>query len=138
EVKDEELSPFEQFLLARNAYLNFAVDYGTRHKVTADWKPDEDKVVNEFNQWLVKEKLATPEEVQKNLTQEKVRDYSMLQIRAELMNAAAGQEARHRTLAEGDKQLQEARKLFDRASTMLTQRREMAPKIERGTQTKGM
>jgi carboxyl-terminal processing protease len=141
EVKDEELSAFEQFLLARNAYLNFAVDYSTRHKVTASWKPnesDEDKIVDEFSQWLVKEKLATQDEIQKNLTQEDVRDYSMLQIRAELMNGVGGQEARHRTLAEGDKQLQEARKLFERASTMLTQRREMAPKIERGTQTKGM
>jgi carboxyl-terminal processing protease len=137
-VKDEEATPFEQFLLARNAYLNFAVDYGSRNKVTASWKPDEEKVINEFNQWLVKEKLATADEVQKNLTQPAVREHSMLQIRAELMNAAAGQEARHRTLAQGDKQLQEAMKLFDRASTMLTQRRELGPKIERGTQTKGL
>jgi carboxyl-terminal processing protease len=137
-VKDEELSPFEQFLLARNAYLNFAVDYSTRNKVTANWKPDQDKVVNEFGQWLVKEKLATQDEIQKNLTQKDVRDYSLLQIRAELMNAVGGQEARHRTLSEGDIQLQQALKLFDRASTMLSQRREMAPKIERGTQTKGM
>ena len=86
----------------------------------------------------VEEKLATPEEMQKNFTQQDIRDYSMLQIRAELMNAIGGQEARHRVLAGGDKQLQEAMKLFERAATMLAQRREMAPKIERGTQTKGM
>jgi carboxyl-terminal processing protease len=138
-VKDEELSPFEQFLLARNAYLNFAVDYSSRNKVTANWKPDQDKVVNEFGQWLVKEKLATPEEIQKNLTQKDVRDYSMLQIRAELMNAVGGQEARHRTLSEGDIQLQQALKLFERASNMLAQRKELgAPKIERGAPSKGM
>jgi carboxyl-terminal processing protease len=137
-VKDEDLSPFEQFLLARNAYLNFAVDYSGRAKVTKTWKPDEAKVLDEFSKWLVKEKLATKDEVDKNLTQKDVRDYSILQIRAELINAVAGQEARHRTLAEGDIQLQEALKLFDRAATMFAQRREMAPKVERGTQTKGL
>jgi hypothetical protein len=40
-------------------------------------------------------------------------------------------------LSEGDIQLQQALKLFDRASTMLTQRREKAPKVEQGAQTKG-
>ena len=139
EVKDEELSPFEQFLLSRNAYLNFSVDYGSRNKVGKDWKPDQAKVLDEFSKWLVKEKLATQDELDKNLTQKDVRDYSILQIRAELMNAAAGQEARHRVLSEGDTQLQQALGLFDRAANMFAQRRELTtPKVERGTQTKGM
>ncbi|HEX4494408.1 MAG TPA: S41 family peptidase [Thermoanaerobaculia bacterium] len=138
-VKDVDLSPFEQFLLARNAYLNFAIDYASRNKVTASWKPDNDKVLAEFGQWLVKEKLATQAEVDKNLPNKDVRDGSILQIRAELANAAAGQEARHRVLTEGDVQLQQALKLFDRAATMLAQRREKGvPKVEQGTQTKGM
>jgi carboxyl-terminal processing protease len=138
-VKDQDLSPFEQFLLARNAYLNFAIDYASRNKVTASWKPDEGKVLGEFGQWLVKEKLATQDEVDKNLTKQEVRDGSMLQIRAEIANSTAGQEARHRVLSEGDIQLQQALKLFDRAATMLAQRREKGvPKVEQGTQTKGM
>jgi len=137
-VKDEEFSPFEQFLLSRNAYLNFAVDYHSRNKVPKDWKPDQAKVVDEFGKWLIKEKLATQDEVDKNLTQKDVRDYSILQIRAELANAVSGQEARHRVLSEGDIQLQEALKLFGRASEMMAQRRELAPKVERGTQTKGL
>ncbi len=62
----------------------------------------------------------------------------MLQIRAEVMNTVGGQEARHRILAEGDSQLQEALKLFGQAAEMLAQRRELAPKVERGTQTKGL
>ena len=136
-VKDQELSPFEQFLLARNAYLNFAIDYASRNKLKADWKPDTDKVLTEFGQWLIKEKLASPEEVQKNLPLKDVRDGSILQIRAEVANSVSGQEARHRVLSEGDIQLQQALKLFDRASTMLTQRREKAPKVEQGAQTKG-
>ena len=138
-VKDQELAPFEQFLLARNAYLNFAIDYASRNKVTANWKPDTDKVLTEFGQWLVKEKVATQAEVDKNLPSKELRDGSILQIRAELANAVAGQEARHRVLSEGDIQLQQALKLFDRAATMLAQRREKGvPKVEQGSQTKGM
>jgi len=137
-VKDQDLSPFEQFLLARNAYLNFSIDYASRNKVKADWKPDTDKVLAEFGQFLIKEKLATPEEVQKNLTQKEIRDGSILQIRAELANSTSGQEARHRVLSEGDIQLQQALKLFDRAAHMLAQRKELTPKVQQGTQTKGM
>jgi carboxyl-terminal processing protease len=137
-VKDTELSPFEQFLLARNAFLNFAVDYASRNKVTANWKPDNDKVIAEFSQWLLKEKLATQEEIDKNFPKPEVREGSILQIRAEMMNAISGQEARHRVLSEGDVQLQQALKLFDRAATMLAQRRELKPKVEQGAQTKGM
>jgi carboxyl-terminal processing protease len=137
-VKDEDLSPFESFLLARNAYLNFAIDYAGRNKVKADWKPDADKLLAEFSQWLIKEKLATPEEVQKNLTQKEIRDGSVLQIRAEIANNTSGQEARHRVLSEGDVQLQQALKLFDRAANMLAQRKELTPKVQQGTQTKGM
>jgi carboxyl-terminal processing protease len=136
-VKDEELSPFEQFLLSRNAYLNFAVDYASRNKVAKDWNPDQNKVIDEFGRWLVKEKLTTQDELNKNLNQKDIRDYSMLQIRAEIANSTSGQEARHRVLAGGDKQLQQALGLFDRASTMLAQRRELGPKVNQGTQTKG-
>ncbi len=136
-VKEEESSPFEQFLLSRNAYLNFAVDYASRNKVTKDWNPDQNKVIDEFGRWLVKEKLTTQDELDKNLSQKDIRDYSMLQIRAEIANSTSGQEARHRVLAGGDKQLHQALGLFDRASTMLAQRRELAPKVPQGTQTKG-
>jgi carboxyl-terminal processing protease len=137
-VKDEELSPFEQFLLSRNAFLNFAVDYASRHKVTKDWDPEKAKVLDDFGRWVVKEKLATQDEVDKNLTQPGIQRDSQLQIRAELMNTVSGQEARHRVLAQGDEQLQKALSLFDRAATMLAQRRELGPKVERGTQTKGL
>jgi len=124
-------------MLARNAFLNFAVDYGSRNKVTKDWNPDANKVLDELGHWLVKEKLATQSEVDKNLSQKDIRDFAMLQIRAEVANATSGQEARHRVLASGDKQLQQALNLFDRASTMLAQRRELGPKVQQGTQTKG-
>ncbi len=136
-VKEEEHSPFEQFLLARNAFLNFAVDYASRNKVTKDWNPDQNKVLDEFGRWLVKEKLATQEELNKSFTQQDVRDGAMLQIKAEIANSTSGQEARHRVLTAGDKQLQEALGLFDRASSMLAQRRELGPKVQRGRRRRG-
>jgi carboxyl-terminal processing protease len=132
-VKEEELTPFEQFLLARNAYLNFAVDYAARHKAqvkSADWAP-EPAVLDELGNWLVKEKIATEKEVQEAFAQEDTRKYSLLQIRAEVLNIPFGQEARHRVLTEGDTQIQTALGLFGKASEMLAQRRELPPKVER-------
>ncbi|HSF39477.1 MAG TPA: S41 family peptidase, partial [Thermoanaerobaculia bacterium] len=130
-IKEQELSQFEQFLLSRNAYLNFALDYAKRNKITANWKPDQAKIIEELREWLVKEKFATAEQVAEGLTQQEARDGSMLQIRAELLTTVAGQEARHRTLSEGDTQLQQALGLFDQAATMLAQRREMRPTVDR-------
>jgi len=49
-----------------------------------------------------------------------------------------GQEARHRTLSEGDKQLQAALNLFDRAATMMAQRQELGtpnPRIPRADES---
>jgi carboxyl-terminal processing protease len=136
-IKEQELSQFEQFLLSRNAYLNFALDYAKRNKITANWKPDQAKIIEEFREWLVKEKFATAEQVAEGLTQQEARDGSMLQIRAELLTTVAGQEARHRTLSEGDTQLQQALGLFDQAATMLAQRREMRPTVDREVSPKG-
>ena len=139
-VKDEELSPFEQFLLARNAYLNFAVDYHSRNKAkikSIDWKPAPD-LLDQFRNWLVQEKVATEKDVQEAMADQKVRDYSLLQIRAEVLSIPYGQEARHRVLAQGDKQIQTALGLFERAATMLADRRQANPRIERsGTDPKG-
>ncbi|MFL6290431.1 MAG: S41 family peptidase [Thermoanaerobaculia bacterium] len=139
-VKEEELSPFEQFVLARNGYLNFAVDYAARNKSkikSAQWEPGPE-VLDELRAWLVKEKIATDKEVEEAFAQESVRKYSLLQIRAEVLNIPFGQEARHRVLSEGDTQIQSALNLFGKASEMLAQRRELPPKVERAeTEPKG-
>jgi carboxyl-terminal processing protease len=136
-VQDDELLPFEQFLLARNAYLNFAIDYTNRNKSrikSADWRPGPE-LVQELRDWVVKEKIATAQEIDEALQKEEIRDYSQLQVRAEIMNSLFGQEARHRVLSEGDTQLQSALNLFGRAATMLAQRQELGvpnPRIQRG------
>jgi carboxyl-terminal processing protease len=138
-VQDDELRPFEQFLLARNAYLNFAIDYTNRNKsrIKADWRPGLE-LVQEFRDWVVKEKIATAQEIDEALQKDEIRDYSQLQIRAEVMNSLFGQEARHRVLTEGDKQLQAALNLFGRAATMLSQRQELGapnPRIQRSEES---
>ncbi|HEX3131459.1 MAG TPA: S41 family peptidase [Thermoanaerobaculia bacterium] len=139
-VKDEELSPFEQFLLARNGYLNFAVEYAARNKAklkSVEWAPGPE-VLDEFRGWLVKEKIATEKEIEEAFAQEEVRKYSLLQIRAEVLNIPFGQEARHRVLSEGDVQIQQALNLFGKASEMFAQRRELPPKVEQSeTSPKG-
>ena len=137
EVKDDELKPFEQFMLARNGYLNFAIDFGKRNKVPADWNPDPDQLLAEFRQWVLQEKLADPADLEAALADPEVRVYSVLQIRAEGVNAVGGQEARHRVLAAGDTQLQAALGLFDRAASMLAERREAKPKLDRREAPKG-
>lgn len=139
-VKDQELTPFEQFLLVRNAYLNFAIDYSSRNKSrikSADWKPGPE-MLDEFRGWLTKEKIATAQEVDEAMAKEDVREYSEAQIRAEIMNGLFGQEARHRVLAESDEQVQAALGLFGRAATMLAERQELRtpnPRIQRGEES---
>jgi carboxyl-terminal processing protease len=127
-VKDDELSPFEQFLLSRNAYLNFAIDYTSRNKAkikSIDWKPGPE-VMDEFRNWLNKEKIAATQETDEAFAKPDVKDYSAMQIRAEVLNGLFGQEARHRVLAQGDKQIQSAVALFDKAADLLAKRESLA------------
>ena len=135
-IKEDDLSPFEQFLLSRNAYLNFAIDYTSRNKgkvKSPDWKPGPE-VMDEFRAWLNKEKLATSQQTDEAFAKPDVREYSTMEVRAEVMNNVFGQEARHRVLAQGDRQIQSALGLFDKAADLLAQRERLAattPKIER-------
>ncbi|HXO18817.1 MAG TPA: S41 family peptidase [Thermoanaerobaculia bacterium] len=124
-VEDDELSPFEQFLLARNAFVNFAVEYKARNPVKSpDWKPGP-TALDEFKAFLVKEKTATAAETDEAFAKPEVRGYALMEIRAEVLNTAFGQEARSRVITGGDKQITAALGLFDRAAQMLAQRREL-------------
>jgi carboxyl-terminal processing protease len=124
-VADEKLSASEQFLRARNAFANFAIDYNRRNPVKAlDWKPGPE-VIQTFHDWLIHEKIATPDEVKDALQSQETRDYSATEIRAEIMNIAFGQEARHRASTTEDKQLKAALGEFDHAAALLSQRREL-------------
>jgi carboxyl-terminal processing protease len=120
-VQDETLTLPEQFFLVRNAFANFATDYLRRQKVAStDWKPSPE-VLKEFREWLVRESVATGKEADEALAEQATRDYSLLMIRAEVMNIAFGQEARHKALTEGDVQAQKALAQFDRAAELLAE-----------------
>ncbi len=117
---------YVQYLLARNAFFNFAVDYTRKSKVDdRDWQP-EPTVLAQFATWLVEEKIGTREEVDKGLAEEAARDFALRQIRTEALNGAFGLEAGHKALAAGDSQIQAALKLFDRAAALLASRQEQA------------
>ena len=123
-VELEEMSPFEQFLLSRNAFVNFAVDHNRRNPVKSqDWKPA-DTVLGEFRDWLVKEKVASADEVREAFAEDALGARSLAEIRAEVLNLVFGQEARSRAALQADKQVQTALGLFDRAADMLAQRGE--------------
>jgi carboxyl-terminal processing protease len=124
-VEDDKLTVPEQFLLGRNAFVNFAVDYSHRHPVKSeDWTPGPE-ILNEFRDWMAHESLATAKEAEDALSTNEARDYALLQIRGEAMNIAFGQEAKSRVLASGDKQIESALGLFDKAAALLDQRREL-------------
>jgi carboxyl-terminal processing protease len=125
DVPDDKLTTFEQFLLARNAFFNFAIDYKARHPISSvDWKPGDD-ALEELRAFVTKEKVATPEEIQEAFAKPDVREFSLLQIRAEVISSAFGQEARSRVVTAADKQVKAAMGLFPRAAQMLAQRHEM-------------
>ncbi len=134
-AEPEKLGSFEQFLLARNAYVNFALDYHLRHKATSiDWKPAED-VVEPFKRWLIEEKIATAKEVAEGIATGDAADFARLQIRAEVLNIDFGQEARSRALAQADKQIAEALAQFPKAASLLAQRRTLDDKSKRAVAT---
>ncbi|MGD2116397.1 MAG: hypothetical protein PVG07_15185, partial [Acidobacteriota bacterium] len=55
------------------------------------------------------------------------REDALRRIRAQAFNARWGQDASHRVRAEGDRQIQRALELFDRAERLLAQRKATGP-----------
>lgn len=121
-VEAEEPSSFELFLLTRNAYFRFGVDYHNRNAIDDPrWKPD-DGLLSEFRSWLLDEGVADEERLAEPFEDPEARQYMRLQIHAQIMNAAFGQEASHRVLQRGDNQIQTALSLFERAQELLERR----------------
>jgi carboxyl-terminal processing protease len=122
----EELPQFSQFLLAHNTFFDFAVDMHNRAPVTDPaWKLPDD-VLDRFARWLVTQEVAQRAEVEAGLADEATRQFARLNIHAEILNAAFGQEARHRVLTQGDRQIQKAIEEFPLAGKLLANRQEAA------------
>ncbi len=131
-VEPDTLNTFEQFLLARNAFVNFAVDYIASHEIPGpQWRP-EPEMLDEFERWLIEEELATAEEVSEHLGEAESHRYLETMIRSEVLHSEFGRADQHRAIAEADKMIQEALRLFDRAGELRAQRERLdhTPKVE--------
>ena len=106
-------------------FFRFAVDYHNREKIAEkSWEPAEG-LLAEFRQWLIDEEIATGEEADEMLAEEKAKSYTRRQIHSDIFTAAFGTEAANQVLARGDVQIQAALDLFDQAHDLLAMRHEL-------------
>jgi carboxyl-terminal processing protease len=118
----EPAPEFIQFLRARAAFLNFAVDYLRETPVKSkDWQPD-DSVVDKLATWLKQESIGTTDEIDQAFKDPKTRQAALSEIQIEVMTAAYGVTEGHRVRSRTDNQLQKAISLFDEARDLLQTR----------------
>lgn len=121
-VEPEELAPLLQYLLARNAFFNFAVEEANRqHLPDRSWRPD-DAVLERFREWLLTQELIEAEELAEGLAEPGNREAAMRYLAAEFLGAEYGLEARHQVLVAADSQVRTALAQFDVAADLLAQR----------------
>lgn len=121
-VEPTELPEYAQFLLAHNTFFNFAIELqGKRPVPSRDWRP-EAALLDEFQRWVVEQKVDSAEDVAHGLADEATRAAALRQLRADVLSSAFGLEAAHAALAEGDAQVQTALRQFDRAAELLARR----------------
>jgi carboxyl-terminal processing protease len=122
-VEPDDLAPFIQYLLARSAFFNFAVELNNGRPVTeTSWEPDP-ALLDEFEQWLLSQDLMTESDLTEGLATVENREAMLRYLRAEVLGAAFGLEARHRVLVQGDTQVISALAQFDEAAALLAERR---------------
>ena len=113
---------FIQFLRARAAFLNFAVDYLRTSPVKSKtWQPD-DAVFDQLVTWLKQESIGTPEEIDEAFADAATRKAALSETQIEVMTAAFGVTEGHRVRSRTDNQLQKALSLFDDARELLETR----------------
>ena len=113
---------FVQFLRARAAFLNFAVDYLRESPVnTKSWQPD-DVVFEKLRSWLKQESIGTPQEIDEAFAEAETRKSALSEVQIEVMTAAFGVTEGHRVRSRIDNQLQKALSLFDDARELLETR----------------
>lgn len=121
-VENDDLTAFESFLLARTAFFRYGVDWNNRTPVTDPaWQPPPD-LLQRFRQWLIDEDVATSERLEEAFEDEDTRAFMRRQIHAQILNAAFGQEASQRVLAQGDEQIRKALEVFEDAAELLEKR----------------
>jgi carboxyl-terminal processing protease len=138
-VEPDNISMFLQLMHARSAFFRYGIEVydrlETKGGVRESWRPGTE-VADGFAAWLKKEEIAPPEDIDEAMASADTRDYALRQIRAEVFNAAFGQNAWHRALSEGDNQIQEALELFPRAGELLASRLALQAEIDRQAELK--
>lgn len=123
-IAPAELDPFVQFLIARNAFFNFAVEHNNTHPAPPqDWSAG-DEIFEQFCEWLVAAELATREEIDTAASSSDLTEQLTQRLTAEILGTAYGLQERFRVLASGDVQIQEALSRFDKAGELLAARLE--------------
>jgi carboxyl-terminal processing protease len=117
-VPSDKLTKFAELLERRSAFFEFATHYRAGHddeEPSQDTFSVDDGLLAEFKKFVaeVKQLESTDEDWVENL------EYVKRGIRAEVLANYHGLEARNRVLSEGDRQLQEALKLFPTAARLL-------------------
>ena len=122
-AEPDDLAPFVQYLLARSAFFNFAVELNNREAVSdRSWSPQPD-LLDEFQGWLLAQELIAEKDLAEGLAIAENRDMVLRYLRAEVLGAAFGLEARHRVLVQGDSQVVAALTQLDEAEALLAERR---------------
>jgi len=125
-VEPAEVDPFLQYLISRNAFFNYAVEFNNRTPVEdRSWAPAAD-TLERFESWLIAEELATAEDLDEAITDEMIRMDVKRRIHAEVLGAAFGLQERFKVLATADEQILEALDRFEQADELLTARLELA------------
>ncbi|HSM51532.1 MAG TPA: S41 family peptidase, partial [Thermoanaerobaculia bacterium] len=130
EVELDELPEYLQFLFARNAFFNFALEIERRHLegsegIGPEWRP-EPGLIDEFARWLVEQQIDRAEDVARGLEPAASREVVARQLRSEVLTSRLGLQAAHAALAEGDAQIRAALGLFDQATELRTRRAGLA------------
>jgi len=122
EVEPEDLPPFIQFLISRDAFFQFASEHVNRHPLPSEaWTPDA-KTLDAFQKWVVGQDIANADELQAAMDDAEVARWIRLYIEAEAKGAQFGLQARSHVLLKADKQVKTAMEQFDRAANLLASR----------------
>lgn len=120
-----ELPQFLQYLISRDAFFQFAVGWVNRHPLPGpDWRPD-GAVLQAFEDWVVEEEIADPEELATALEDPDIRRDVLRSLEAEAKGSQFGLEARSRVLLGVDRQVQVALEHFPEAASLLARRQRL-------------
>lgn len=113
-IPARELDPWAVFLNQRGFFTRFASDYITLHgKVAKDFEPDP-TVLENFRDFLAKERIRAPEEYWGP-----DQGYLKLRIKTELFNLVFGLSSGDEVEVRGDAQVQKAAALFPKIAQLL-------------------